>query len=91
MDKEDVKENIQKTETWMRLFPMIVLGIAFKVTEIILLATVIIQFFAVLISNNKLQTLHSLSESLGKYMQSLVVFLTYASDEKPFPFREWDS
>ena len=68
---------------------MIILVIAFNVAEFVLGAVVIFQFLTKLFTGEPNQQLRNLGQNLGSYLRDIVAFLTFASEEKPFPFAAW--
>ena len=47
------------------------------------------QFLAILLSGKRFSSMDLFSQDLAKYTKHIILFLTYQSDSKPFPFREW--
>ena len=58
-------------------------------TDVVLLVIAIIQTVLNIFSNEPSQTLMRAGLSLGLYVKQITEYLTYASEEKPFPFSEW--
>lgn len=88
MDPE-IKENISNTNTWGRGLFMLLFGIIYSVAEIVLLAVVVIQFFFVLINNEKNARLLQFGKEISVFVYQVFLFLTFNSEEKPFPFADW--
>ena len=74
---------------WMRLLLMIVMGVAYYVSGILLFVVAVTQFFFALLSGKPSPHLLAFSRSLGLYYQQNVQFLTFLSEEVPFPFNPW--
>jgi hypothetical protein len=55
----------------------------------VILAAVLFQFVSMLVSGKINERLLELGESLGLYSYQIIRFLTYNTEEKPFPFAEW--
>ena len=87
---ESTRDNLTKSSTWMRLIYIILFTITFNVAEVVVAVITIVQFFTVLLSggtpNKRLQ---DFGRTLGTYLRQVVSFLTYESDDKPFPIGEW--
>ena len=49
----------------------------------------IVQFALVLIFGRDNENLRNLGQGLGKWVYQAIMFLTFNSDDKPFPFDEW--
>ena len=81
-----VVNNLKSKSIWMRLFFMLVVVLLYSVSRIIVSAVVILQFFWVLLNgevNNKLQ---KLGEALATYTYQIIQYLTFNTEERPFPF-----
>ena len=89
MDTEKVKENVQKPYIWNRFFYMVILLIAFNLAKLILYSTMILQFASRLISTKKLDKLDPLAIELSHYLKNVMLYLTFNSEQKPFPFADW--
>lgn len=91
MDKE-LKTKLCSQEKWMRLMFMVLFSIIFFIATwcmFIVGAIAVIQFvFALLVGKPNKQLL-SFSDSFSQYVYQIVKFLTYVTEEKPFPFASW--
>ena len=47
------------------------------------------QFLLVLVTGSDNENLRNLGQGLGKWVYQTVMFLTFNTDSKPFPFDEW--
>lgn len=91
-DRRPLEEHIKSRSTWLRLFFMLVVLLLWSVTRVVLAAVILIQFFCVLFTGETNQPLKHLGEQLARYTYQLVRYLTFNSDERPFPFDlEWPS
>lgn len=86
---ENLKENVKRRSIWLRLVFMIVLSVAFNVAEVIIFAVVAFQFLASLFSGQANDRLARFGRNLARYLQQIAVYVTFATDEKPFPFAPW--
>jgi len=86
---EGLKENIGRRSIWLRLFYMIVLVFAYGVAEFITFAVVVFQFLNSLFTGRRNDRLTRLGRNLARYFQQITVFMTFATEEKPFPFAPW--
>ncbi len=90
MDTENIKNNVQKSGTWIRGLHMLLLFIALRITEIILYAMIIFQFGMTLFTGKKHEPLEKFSINLTHYIKNIFLYLSFNSDQRPFPFAEWD-
>ncbi len=88
MDKE-LKQNLQQKSTWMRAFYMVLFAIIFGVIEVVLTATVLFQFISALLTGNTNDRLLKLGQSLSTYLYQIALFLTFNSEDHPYPFGAW--
>jgi len=85
----DIKENVTRRSIWLRLCFMIILSMAFAVAEIIISAVVAFQFLSSLFMGQTNDLLTGFGRNLARYLQQVAVYLTFASEEIPFPFMPW--
>ncbi len=88
MDNE-LKQNIAEHSTWIRVFYMIIFFIIYRIAEAVLLAVVIFQFLSRLFTAKVNEKLLVFGANLSKFAYEILMFLTYNSEIKPFPFGEW--
>ena len=73
----------------MRLLFMLVFAAVLQIASIIMWVLVIAQFIFSLITGEDNLQLRKFGNSLSVYIFDILNFLTYASEEKPFPFADW--
>lgn len=86
-----VKDNLSQRSTWLRLVYMLVLAVAWGVTEVIFIAVVVLQFLAKLFTGSPLKHLTAFGGSLADYMAQIVRFETFVTEDLAFPFAVWPS
>ena len=85
-----IKKNLASKKSWMRVIFMLIFVVAISIAEIVLKAIVIFQLISSLFTGKPNQKLIPFSTSLSRYIFAVIQFLTYSSDIKPFPFKDWD-
>ena len=80
-----------KRNIFIRGLFMVFMGLVFHLTGTLLFIVAVIQFAFALISDAPNARLASFGRSLGLYLQQNVNFLTFVTEEKPFPFSDWPS
>lgn len=70
---------------------MLLMGFALQVSGTVICIVTLIQFVITLLSSTPNSRLVSFGRSLGRYLQQIVYFLTFATEEIPFPFSDWPS
>jgi len=89
-DRNDIETNVKSRSTWLRLVFMIVVFALYAVSRVIVFAVVILQFLYVLFSGSTNPKLAGLGQSLAAYTYQIIRYLTFNSDDKPYPFDlEW--
>ncbi len=78
-----------KRNIWMRGLYMLLMALAFHVCVTVLGIVTIIQFVMALLSDAPNNRLVSFGRSMGNYLRQIVYFLTFATEDIPFPFSEW--
>jgi hypothetical protein len=86
LNEEQIKQHVKDKDTWLRFIYLVVFGFAFYLSIILTFATSIFQFLAKLFGGNSFAGLAEFGANLAKYQAQVTRFLTFASDEKPFPF-----
>ncbi len=86
LNEEDLKKNVKDKDTWVRFLYLVVFGVAFYLSILLTFAASIFQFLAKLFSGAAFAGLSEFGENLATYQAQVTRYLTFASDEKPFPF-----
>lgn len=86
---EKIKQNILTVDHWIRLVYMILFAFVLQIASIVIGAVVILQFIFALVTGSSNTNLRQLGASLTCYISDTLRFLTYNSEDKPFPFADW--
>ena len=89
MNNEQIKSNLTSSKHWLRLLFMVIFAAVLQIASIIMWVLVIAQFIFSLITGEDNLQLRKFGHSLSVYIFDTLKFLTYASEEKPFPFADW--
>ena len=89
MKNEELKSNLLSADHWMRLVFMILFAVLLYVASIVMCILVLVQFVFALVTGKPNANLRQLGDSLSQYIYAALRFLTYNTDEKPFPFADW--
>ena len=87
--RDETKANLTSESTWIRLIHMIVLVIAFNIAELVIGAVVIFQFLSKLVTGKANEHLKVFGAQIGRYICRIIRFLTFETEDKPFPFASW--
>ena len=85
----DKKIPLMNCNTWIRLVYMLLFGVLLMAARLVISLVVVVQFLLVLIIGSDNENLRNLGQGLGKWVYQTVLFLTFNSEAKPFPFDEW--
>ena len=82
----EIEENLKSRSTWLRLLFMIVLAFIYGISRIVVGAVVVLQFLVVLFTGETNERLRAFGRSLSTYTYQVLLYLTYNTEERPFPF-----
>lgn len=80
----------EKTENiWMRGAFILLFGFIYSVAEVVMIAVVALQFVFILFTQNKNPKVLAFGADLSEYLYQIFRYLTFNTDNRPFPFTEW--
>lgn len=85
----EIKQHLKQQSTWMRGFYILIFAFIYSITKVVLAAVVLFQFLTTLFTGEKNERLLEFGNNLSTFIYQIVKYLTYNSDDKPFPFDEW--
>ena len=77
------------SDTWVRFAYMALYTVLLLAARLVISILVLVQFVLVLFSGKDNENLRNLGQGLGKWVYQTIMFLTFNSENKPFPFDEW--
>ena len=83
------RDNVTEFSAWKRLLYVLLFVVAFKLVEAVVYVVLATQFVFHLFNGRPHARLQELGKKLGTYMRQIVRFLTYQSDDLPYPFGDW--
>ena len=89
MPDETERASVEKPAFWLRLIPMIIYAISLWLAFHLLLLIAAVQFIWNAINDEPNEHLSKFGDSLSKWMKSVAKFMTYRSEDKPFPWTQW--
>ena len=81
--------SLTNVDTWIRLAYMVLFAVLVMAARLVVSIVVVVQFALVLVFGKDNENLRNLGQGLGKWVYQAIMFLTFNSDDKPFPFDEW--
>ena len=91
IDTESLKENFVQQGKWLRLLWMIGFSFIYAISLWVLWLIVTVQFLFVLFTNSPNENILRASSGFRNYMVQILDFITYRSEDKPFPFSDFPS
>ncbi|MDX1403747.1 MAG: DUF4389 domain-containing protein [Woeseiaceae bacterium] len=82
----ELEKNVKEKSTWVRLFFMLVLLFLYGVSRLVVGVVIAIQFCYALFTGETRSHLRAFGHSLAVYSLQVIDYLTFNTDEKPFPF-----
>ena len=87
-----IEENLKSRATWLRLAFMIVSAVLLSVTGIVGSVVVVFGFLWLLFTGEVNRQIQQVGQSIAAYVYDIVRYLTFNTDEKPFPMGgDWPS
>jgi hypothetical protein len=86
---DDLKHNLTAKQTWLRGMFILLFAFFLVIARVVTGAVVVIQFLFTVFTGKSNANLRNFGASLSRYVYQCLLFLTYNSDTKPFPFEDW--
>lgn len=83
------QETVEKDDPWKKLLYIALFLVINSVLKGIVLVTAAVQFIHVVVKHDTNPFIADFSQGLSNYSYDIVRYVTYLSDDKPFPFSEW--
>ncbi|MDH3748915.1 MAG: DUF4389 domain-containing protein [Gammaproteobacteria bacterium] len=85
-----IEEHLKSKSTWLRLVFMIIFYVLASVATLVASVVVALGFLWVLFTGETNDQLRRTGQGIASYVYQIIQYLTYNSEEKPFPFdAEW--
>jgi len=87
--EQDLNENLKKISTWKRILFILVFSVIVGFIRILLWTVILLQVASTLFTGSSNQHILDFSRKLSAYLYHILLFLTFNSDDLPFPFSDW--
>lgn len=84
-----IKSNLTSPKHWVRLVYMVLFAFFLYIASMVMIGLVIVQFIFSLVTGSDNHKLRSFGHTLTTYIQQALLFLSFNSEYKPFPFSDW--
>jgi len=81
-----IEENLKAKSTWIRLVFMLILCFLGWLATMVATVVVVLGFFWVLFTGETNKRLKGAGQGIARYVYQIIQYLTYNTDERPFPF-----
>lgn len=88
---DDIKQHLFSRALWLRIVYMVIFYVVSKVLWILIMLIAVIQALSNLITGKVIEPVWEFSYGLNAYMLQIFDFLSFRSEDKPFPFADWPS
>jgi hypothetical protein len=89
MDADQIKSNLSVSQNWVRILYMILFLIIHSVAKSVVVLIVVTQAILKLFTSELNGALLNFSKNLNFFIFQTLEFLTYQTEEKPFPFSDF--
>ena len=86
---EKLKKELTAKSKWLRAFFMLLFIIVNYFLQMVIWIVAAFQFIASLLTGGTNKNLELFSNSLSQYAYQILQFLTYNTEQKPYPFDKW--
>lgn len=86
---EQTKARLTNLTTWKRGLFMLVFAIISGVTKLLVSLVAVFQFFTVLFKGQINEAVIPFGQNLSSYTYQITLFLTFNTDDMPFPFMDF--
>lgn len=86
---EDLRHNLTATDTWVRGLFMLLFMIIYGFAKGIWYLIVLFQFVHTLLTGKPSGPLLDFSENLCAYLYEILLYVSFNSHERPYPFAPW--
>lgn len=86
---DQLKSNLTSKKHWSRLVYMVLFALCVYVAAFVVAVLIVVQFLFALVTGTDNRKLRQMGNGVAHYIHQCLLFLTYSSEQKPFPFSDW--
>ena len=83
------KDNIKSESFWLRSLFMVLFLVIYRLVDVLVLLVAISQWLYMLLTGDASSSLSRFAGGLGAYVAQVISYLSYNTEDKPFPFSDW--
>ncbi|WP_018278054.1 DUF4389 domain-containing protein [Teredinibacter turnerae] len=89
LDQDDIHNHLRNQQAWLRLLYMLLFAALLNLAAGVMWVICLLQFIFVVTTGEDNSQLRHFARSLSQFIHRALLFVSYNSDEKPFPFAPW--
>ena|SRR5664279_1838315 len=87
---EQINDNLKQLSSWKRIFFMLIFAAIGSLVRMLLWAVIILQVASTLITGKANVNTLNFGRNLSIYTYHILLFLTFNTETRPFPFSDWN-
>ncbi len=87
--QEELQDNFKQVQIWKRIGFIVICAVIAGVVRTLIYVLVLLQIVATVITGNVNRHILGFGRQLAGYFYHLMLFMTFNTDEVPFPFSAW--
>jgi len=87
---EQINYNLTQLSTWKRIFFMLIFSAIGSLVRMTLWFVILLQVASTLLTGKANPNILNFGRSLSVYTYNILLFLTFNTETRPFPFSEWN-
>lgn len=89
---DEINIHLKKVSTWQRIFHMLVLAVIVNIViSPLLIGVVLLQIITTLLTGDVNSHILAFGRSLAAYLYHIVLYLSFNTEQIPFPFSNWQT
>lgn len=88
--QDQINENLKKIDTWKRIVFMLIYALIDSLVKLLIWLVVLLQVGSVLLTGSTNPNILNFGRSLSTYHYHILLFLTFNTEQLPFPFSDWN-
>lgn len=88
--QDQINDNLKKLETWKRIVFMLIYALIDSLVKLLIWLVVLLQVGSVLLTGQVNANILNFGRSLSTYHFHILLFLTFNTEQLPFPFSDWN-
>ena len=89
--KEQIIENLKNKRNWLRVLFMALFLMIYWIAEMVIFLVIFLQWISTIVTGETNEQLKTFGQSLSTYIYQIMRYLTYNTEDKPFPLAAWPS